>query len=57
MQTLVKTKKSETVGVRFTMHEIGDIQKMIDSGEYANPTEVIRDAFRAFRRERGLIKV
>jgi len=38
------------------MHEIGDIEKLISTGEYANSNEVVRDAFRAFRRARGLIK-
>lgn len=57
MQSVTKVKKSETVGVRFTIRELNDIQKLIDSGEYSNTSEVIRDAFRSFRRDRGLIKV
>jgi len=56
METLVRDKRTKSIGVRFTMHEIQDIEKMIATGEYANSNEVVRDAFRAFRRERGLIK-
>lgn len=56
MESLVRDKRSKSIGVRFTMHEIRDIEKMIATGEYANSNEVVRDAFRAFRRGRGLIK-
>ena len=57
MEELPKNKRSRSIGVRFTPQEMKDIEKMINSGEYANYNEVVRDAFRAFRRERGMIKI
>lgn len=56
MEELPRYKRSKSIGVRFTLQEMNDLETIINSGEYANYNEVVRDAFRAFRRERGLIK-
>lgn len=55
MEVCLEQKKIP-FNMRLTVSEWMDIQKAIKSGEYAGPTDVMRDALRDFRKKRGLIK-
>lgn len=55
MEALLEQKKIP-FNMRLTVSEWIDIQKLIKSGEYAGPTDVVRDALREFRKRRGFIQ-
>jgi Arc/MetJ-type ribon-helix-helix transcriptional regulator len=55
MEAILEQKKIP-FNMRLTVSEWMDIQAAIKSGEYAGPTDVMRDALREFRKKRGLIK-
>jgi Arc/MetJ-type ribon-helix-helix transcriptional regulator len=56
MEAYLELKKIP-FNMRLTVSEWMDIQNVIESGEYAGPTDVMRDALRDFRKKKGLIKV
>lgn len=49
-------KRTESVHFRLTKPEADDVELLMKSGEYANVSEIMRDALRKVRIEKGLIK-
>ncbi len=45
--------KSERVTIRLPTPVIGDIDALVELGEYANRTEIVRAALRMFFQEKG----